>query len=390
LASALLFHRARLVHGERLPVDGPVLYLGLHRNGAIDGYVYKALLPRAVFMISVQLRRNPIGRLFFDGIEVSRAKDGGDGDGNSNRDALARCVALLQSGGALFVMPEGSSDLGHTHLPFHKGAARILASALAQGIRPTVVPLGIHYERAWAWQSDVEVVVGQPIDCGLPADVDLPRAVRLLHARIVAALESVAVTAPDGETFSRWERLAYGATLGTGRGYFSALKRLEGGLPDAELAVQELDTRLHGQLLLRHQDVPLVPLRHAWAYGAYALLLAPPVLAACLANLPPLLLARWAGRRFADARNTIALWRLLAGLPALLLWAGGLLAVALADGRPSWWLGYVLVSWLGLRSIYRVKKLAVSLGNLALARGLRQGLATFHGRLDQIFRAGGA
>jgi hypothetical protein len=34
------FERITLIHPERLPRTGPVLYLGLHRNGAVDGFVY--------------------------------------------------------------------------------------------------------------------------------------------------------------------------------------------------------------------------------------------------------------------------------------------------------------------------------------------------------------
>lgn len=385
LVTQLLYHRVRLVDAHPLPADGPTLYLGLHRNGAVDGYVYKSLLPRATFMISVQLRRSPIGRLFFGGIEVVRDKDGSGG--SSNRESLDRCVDLLASGGALFVMPEGTSDLGPAHLPFHKGAARILAAALARGIRLAVVPLGIHYERAWAWQSDVEVVAGAAIDFTLPADADEAQAIRVLHERITAGLEAVAITAADAGTFARRESIAYAATLGTGRGYFTALKALEQGLPEAELAAREFDAKLAGRRLFRHQEVPLVPLRHAGLYAAYAALLAPTVILACLLNLPPLLVARWAGRRFADARNTITLWRVLVGVPTLLLWALGLLMAAVAHGEPVAWLAYAAVSWLGLRSIYRLKKLAVSLANLLRAPDLRPLLTDYHRRLDAAFRA---
>ncbi|HZX30207.1 MAG TPA: 1-acyl-sn-glycerol-3-phosphate acyltransferase [Rhodocyclaceae bacterium] len=384
----LYYHRVRLLGGENLPAAGPVLYLGLHRNGAVDGYLYKSKLPRARFMISVQLRRSLLGRIFFDGIEVAREKDGKD-DAVDNAAALRQSVDALKAGGALFIMPEGTSDLGHRHLPFKKGAARILAAALAEGIRPTVIPLGIHYERAWAWQSDAEIVAGPPLDLDLPAGSEGPAAVAQLHKRIVAALEALAVQAPDADTFARRERTAYAATLGTGRSYFAALKALEAGLPDAEAAQAEFDASVADAPLFRHQGVPLVPIRHAWAYALYALVLAPFVGAACLLNLPPLLIAREAGRRFADAPNTITLWRLLTGAPALALWAGGLLAWATAaDNLPAWG-AYAAVSWLGLRSLYRFKKLAVSLGNLVCASSLRPRLLAMHQRLDAALRATG-
>lgn len=40
------FERIALIHPDCLPRTGPVLYLGLHRNGAVDGFVYDQVLPQ--------------------------------------------------------------------------------------------------------------------------------------------------------------------------------------------------------------------------------------------------------------------------------------------------------------------------------------------------------
>ncbi len=385
----LYYHRVSVLHAEHLPDAGPVLYLGLHRNGAVDGFVYASVLPRAVFMISAQLRRNFIGRLFFRGIEVARAKDVERGMAIDNLDAMRQCVDLVASGGALFVLPEGSSDLGHRHLPFQKGAARILCQVLAAGVRPTVVPLGLHYEAAPEWQSDVELVVGEPLDTCLPDDLSEAEAVRLLHQRITAALEAVGVNAPDADAWADWQRLAYAATLGTGRSYFAALKALERGRPDLSGIAAEMRAEVAQSHPRLHQGVPLVPIRHAWAYVLLTALLTPPVAAAVLLNLPPILAARWAGRRFADAANTVALWRLLVGVPSLALWAGLLLIAALATGHGLLWLGYAAVSWLGLRALYRLRKLLISLANLFGPPSLRARLLAWHSAIDGAMKAEG-
>ena len=365
------YHRARLLNPENRPAAGPILYVGLHRNGAVDGCVYKSLLPEAVFMISVQLRRSLIGRMIFDDIEVVRDKDRGHDKGAENDIAIERCIEHLRRGGALFVMPEGTSDLGHRHLPFKTGAARIVETALEAGLRPTVVPVGIHYERAWAWQSDVEVVLGTALPLDVPPGSSGPAAVDLLHRRISAGLETLAVGAPDAESFARRERTALVATLGSGRSYFAALKALEAGVSEAETALAEFEKITAGRPLFQYQGVPLLPARHAWADPAHALVLAPLAAAAGLPNLPPLLTAWGAGRRFADARNTLSLWRFLAGFPAFLAWTAGLLALAIMTGAWPLALIYVALSWLGLRSLRRLKKLAVSLGNLWRAPDLR-------------------
>jgi len=382
------YHRIRLLQPENRPASGPVLYVGLHRNGAVDGCVYKSLLPSALFMISVQLRRNLLGRIFFHGIEVVREQDGG-GDRNTNADALDQCVDVLKRDGVLFLMPEGSSNLGHRHLPFRKGVARILAAALEAGLRPTVVPVGIHYERAWAWQSDVEVVLGPPLPLDLPPGSSGPAAVDLLHRRISAGLETLAVAAPDAESFARRERAALVATLSSGRSYFAALKAMEAGVPEAETALADFEKFAADQQLFKYQGVPLLPARHAWADVVHALVLAPLVSAAGLLNLPPLLIAWGAGRRFADARNTIALWRLLAGFPAFLTWTAGLLALAIMTGHWPLWTVYVALSWLGLRSLGRLKKLAVGLGNLWRVPDLRPRLLALHRQIAAALSARG-
>lgn len=390
----LYYHRVRVLNAHLLPNSGPVVFVALHRNGAVDGYVYKSLLPRANFLISVQLRRSRIGRLFFGGIEVARSKDRTSGkspETTDNTAVIGSCAEYIRQGGALLILPEGTSDLGHRHLPFHKGAARILSQLKEQGSPVTVVPLGIHYERAWAWQSDVEVVVGAPISTSLPDGISPAAHVQVFHERIANALEALSFQSEDAETYSRRERIAYAATLGSERSYFTALKALESGLPEAEAQALRLDDAIlnstKGRGLWLHQGVPLVPVDHAWAYPLILVFLLPLVSLACLFNAPPLLCAWWAGRRFSDARNTIALWRLLAGFPCLAIWATLLLAAALLANALPLWIAYLAISMLGLKSVRRIKKLAVSLHNWIMAPGLRSTLLNWRESLEACMRA---
>jgi 1-acyl-sn-glycerol-3-phosphate acyltransferase len=386
----LYYRRVSVLHPERLPAGGPVLYVGLHRNGAVDGFVYSTVLPRAVFMISAQLRAGLLGKLFFNGIQVSRTADRKRGITADNREAVEACVRQVAEGGELFIMPEGSSDLGFRHLPFHKGAARILEALISSGTKPEVIPIGLHYEKAWAWQSKVEVVVGNPVSTELPGGVTAKESVRILHGRITEALEEVGINAPDAGTFAGWEKTAYAATVGTGRSFFGALKALEQGLPEPGCGTGGSESGMSWDRLFKHQGVPLVPERYPWAQVLFTLLLAPPVIAMLLANMPPLLAGWLAGRRLADGTNTIALWRLLVGFSVLLLWSAGLLALAAACGGLPLWGAYLLVSCLGLRSVHRLKILLVSLGNLFRAPGLRPELLAWRHRLDRAMSDIGA
>src|SRR4026207_2167783 len=78
------YRRIHLVGREHLPLEpGPVLYVGLHRNGAVDGMIYKRLFPRATFLIAARLLTSWFRRLFFTGIPVTRDKDAAPGTDRS-------------------------------------------------------------------------------------------------------------------------------------------------------------------------------------------------------------------------------------------------------------------------------------------------------------------
>jgi hypothetical protein len=142
--TTVYFERITLVHPDRLPGAGAVLYLGLHRNGAVDGFVYDRVLRNPVFMISTQLRKNWFARLFFQGIAVTRTKDEWD---RALNDAafLALCViglivfaGIVQRNSATTI-GTGQVCLSETsNCPAHgQGGARRKKDASAVGVIET-------------------------------------------------------------------------------------------------------------------------------------------------------------------------------------------------------------------------------------------------------------
>lgn len=383
------FHRLSVLHRERIPDSGPVLYLGLHRNGAVDGIVYHSVLPGCVYLVSTQLLGNPLARLFFTGIPVSRSKDKVRVD---TSEALLRGRNLLLEGGRLFVFPEGTSTLGPRHLPFKSGAARILADFLTNDRPISVVPLAIAYESPWTFRSNVEVVVGKAISTDLSGDQDSDP-VSVLRDRMTASLEEIGVNVESAEHLELARKVAYAATLGTSASYYETLKAIENGVPERISSQwQELEDEMdkcRGQPLC-HQGVPLFPVGIRVAYWLLFLVIAPFPLAAFALNLPPLLGSYWAGRKFSDDLNTISLWRLLAGAPLFTIWFA---AVAAATAVTGYWLAgccYAVISWLGFLSYYRVRKLVVSVYNSVRFPGLRKrALATHRIVVDELVETGG-
>ena len=374
----LYFSRITVSGRHHVPPAGPLLVLCLHRNGAVDAFVYREAISGMTFMVKAGLRRGPMGRLFFDGVEVTRHSDGAKhGD---NLEALETCVQHLHDGKRLGIFPEGSSQLGPRHLPFKSGAARIALRYL-ESVKPlNVVALGIHYECPWAFRSRVEVVIGPPLalPCGIrPGEI---------KERFNRALEEVGVNFPDEAWQDLAQKFAYIATLGTGRRYFDALKSFERRLPDEAVAAwRNLEDKARGRRVLRHQGVPLFPLRMPVAYVALTAALALPVFTGALLNLPPLAIAFWAGKRFPDDTNVIALWRILTGVPLLLLWAAAWMIAAAALGSGGMIIAYLVFTGLAVLGWYRLQKLAVVAWNGTFHPDLRDdALAVRHAVLAAL------
>ena len=373
------FERITLVHPEHLPRGGPVLYLGLHRNGAVDGFVYDQVLRHPVFMISTQLRKNWFGRLFFEGIAVSRTKD--EGDRTFNDAALRKCLDHLRAGGELFVFPEGTSSLGPRHLPFKSGAVWLLLEYLEGGNSPPlrVVPLGIHYEWPWAFRSKGEVVVGQPISTDLPPAASRIDRLKLMKRRMQSALEEAGLNVPSDEYQELIQRFAYVATLGTQRSYFKSLKTSERAVPVKVMDEwHSLEPALQEAKLLYHQGVPLFPIGPAALYLAAFFVITPLVLAAIALNLPAFVAGWYAGKKLPDGRNVVSLWKILVGVPVFLLWGGFVILVLLLLGKFMWLAAYLALTCAGVKLYYRFKKLAVAVHNALRQPALRGRMLRFH------------
>lgn len=369
LIGRLAFNRITVLGQGRLPASGAVLYVATHRNGALDAAPYAMAVPRAVPLISAQLHRTWLGRFLFSGIAVARAKDRERGISVDNRQSIEQSITLLQRGGELLVMPEGTSTLGSRHLPFQRGAARIAHAAVSTGLSLTIIPLGVHYEDPTTWQSRVEVLVGEPVQARPGDDV------AAIHLIIVQGLESVGANFASGEAQHNAEMLAYASTLDTKTAYALALKNFEQSTPEslAEIA-QPMALLVQQNHLCLHQGVPLIPIVPWPLYALYWLALVPFVMGFCLLNAPALATGFIASRKLPDAPNVIAFWRMAAGLPAGLFWLLLLsMLIALAQGF-TWVIVYWIISLLGIGAWYRFRKLTVALCNSLLHADTRPNL----------------
>jgi hypothetical protein len=364
MAAYVLFNRVTIRRSDTATAPQPILFVGLHRNGALDGVPYLQAAPEATYLISAQLHRSALMRALMPGIAVARRKDRDRGIQADNTDWLDACTEVLAAGGSLFVLPEGTSTLGPRHLPFKPGAAQIAAAAVTRGASVRLVPLAIHYERAWSWQSRVEIVIGAAIQ--LEAAGANPPAAAM--QTISDSLEATGVNVDSEQILRAVEALAFAGTLGTDHSYAQNLKRLERNIPtELRTNLEEVwnTARWSGAWLF--QELPLVP-THSLLRELLELLLLFPLVAAMLAlNAPVCLLASWASRRLPDDLNVVAFWRAAVGLPAGIIWALFLIVGSSLKFSPWFALCYLLLSAVGVKAVRPLKTRAVAVHNALLA-----------------------
>lgn len=362
---------------EALPsaprLSGPALLVGLHRNGAVDGWIYKSIFPRATFLIAAQLRKNLLARLFFTGIAVVRDKDSGDRSGNAT--SMQLCQNVLASGGILAIFPEGTSSLGPCHLPFKSGAARIAHEAWQNNVPLAVLPLGITYDAPATFRSRVQVIVGTPLT--LAADWSL--SLLDLKRELASRLEQVGINVDSEEDYLEIRALA--SFIHPDLPYHVALKALELSIPSAvEDSWLALRASLATHNLLHPEKSPFSTMSPAITVPA-ALFLTPFAIAAATLNAPPLVAAYLAGRKFPDGPNVITLWRILIGGPALFFWILLILALTLISKSPWSFLVYLVLSGLGLLAYAPWKRLVRHSVNAVRFPSIRASYLVFRSKL---------
>jgi len=314
LISRLTFSRIKVIKKSNLPRNGSVLFVGTHRNGALDSAPYKKAVPYAVPMVSAQLHRSFIGRTLFRGVPVARIKDRRRGIQIDNRQSMELCAELLCQKRDLIIFPEGTSTLGPIHRPYHRGAAQIASSAIEKGADLTIVPLAVYYEDPTRWMTPAEVLEGTPFK---PADADEKN----IHTQITRSLEDLGAYFPDEEQMKLCEQIAYLVSSNNNLPYSMALNNLQSNLhPDAAATMREINLLADQLKMRRYRNLPVMPQRllliHFITWFSSLMIIFP----FTLIHLPVLSAGFYASRKLPDEENVVSFWRSFVGIPVAVGW----------------------------------------------------------------------
>ena len=202
----LFYRRIDLSHAERIPGHGPVVIAANHHNALVDAMLIVASVPRRITPLAkAPLFRHPLIGPFLTlvgAVRVHRRVDGADP--RENAAMFAAAVGALRAGGALLIFPEGTSQPRPTLMPLRTGAARIVLSAAADGVRATLVPVGLVFDEPGTFRAASALVsVGAPVSADDAARqyAEAPEAaVRALTDRLADAIRAQIVEAEDHHT----------------------------------------------------------------------------------------------------------------------------------------------------------------------------------------------
>jgi 1-acyl-sn-glycerol-3-phosphate acyltransferase len=155
-----LWNRVSIEGEEHVPRTGAFVLAPVHRSIMDTPYSSTVTRRRLRFMGKDSLWRNRASAWFLSalgGFPVHR--------GTADREALVRCIAVLQAGDPLVLFPEGERKAGPTVQPLFDGAAYV---ALKAGV--PIVPVGIGGSELvmpkgskFIHPRKVAVVIGAPI-----------------------------------------------------------------------------------------------------------------------------------------------------------------------------------------------------------------------------------
>jgi len=202
VAIRLFFRRIEVVNVERVPKEGPLLFVLNHPNGLVDPALVFVSLPRRVsFLAKSTLFDNPIGAFVLRTFEILPVYRRIDAVAKSESNAVTfdNCFELLRRGRCIAIFPEGISHDQPQLQKMKTGAARIALGAASQQAEPTstlkIVPVGLYYTSKTSFRSEALIRYGEIFDVEpveLSGEGEPPReAVAQLTARIEGSLRDV-------------------------------------------------------------------------------------------------------------------------------------------------------------------------------------------------------
>ena len=341
----IFFRQVEVVGADKVPTEGPVVFVANHVNSLVDPALLLGFLNRrSRFLAKSTLWQMLILRPFLKlaaAIPVYRRQDSGV-DTSKNEETFARCHEVLAAGSTIALFPEGTSHNEPALVPLRTGVSRIVLQAEQRfpGLGVRIIPVGLTFDAKTRFRSRALMVVGDAIAVAEEGaeDGDEPRAaVRRLTERIDDGLREVTLNFPSWDEARLIERAAeiyerpqvelpserrlsdhFPVRKAFIRGYRELRRRFPLQVDAVAKAVADYDTLLSDLRLSDQQVVAEYPSEGSVRFVLKSVLVLmvrlPLALVGTLYNVVPYRLADWVSRRKVESADVTATYKLLASM----------------------------------------------------------------------------
>jgi len=270
-----MFHRDFAIEGsQNIPKNAPVVLISNHQNALMDAVlICGALEKQCHWLTRADMFKSPLGNKLLRGLNmlpVYRDRDKLDDLSGKNAVIFKICRERLRKNCIISLFPEGTHRGLYKLWPFKKGAARLLAGAVEEGIENIILlPVGLDYTSFYEFGGSVMIRIGEPIALQQLCDItslptpkgqyELTEKLRQLLLPLVTHLSSdeyrEAFTAFRGLIEFTGEK----KTLADRQEFFTTVANELSDNPDHTGFLKEVVTPLfeqHQKLELQHDFVP--------------------------------------------------------------------------------------------------------------------------------------
>jgi glycerol-3-phosphate O-acyltransferase/dihydroxyacetone phosphate acyltransferase len=419
VVTRVFFRQIEIVGLENIPSTGGVLFAGNHPNSLIDPILIITSCGRKVhFAAKDALFKGRLMRALLRGLGAVPIQRRDDHDGApreapapapstralDNESAFAAMFAVLESGGAIGIFPEGLSHDASQLARLKTGAARLALGGAHRAMAPiSIVPCGLTFIHPKRFRSRVLVQYGPPIVVSPEPGPPTADAVRGLTTELDGALRRLTVNAPDWDTvraldtvrrlyqpleISIGDRVELARRFNTHYGAVAAAPRVvelmrrvrayqvrldDLGITDRELA-RDLSSR----------EIAARMMRHLMLLGFWLPLMVP----GAPLHVPAVAFARIAGPRLTPRKDVIATTKLLVGMLLVLAsYAAAVAALWWRAGFPSAVVAAIVLPLSGvatLRVLDRLRLVRRAFGVLVRRLRFRREVAALRREREQL------
>lgn len=164
-----LFHRDFAIEGsQNIPTNTPVVLISNHQNALMDAVLICGALEKQLHWLTrADMFKSPIGNKLLRGLNmlpVYRDRDKLDDLSGKNAVIFKICRERLRKNCIISLFPEGTHRGLYKLWPFKKGAARLLAGAVEEGIENIIIlPVGLDYTSFYEFGGSVMIRIGEPV-----------------------------------------------------------------------------------------------------------------------------------------------------------------------------------------------------------------------------------